>query len=111
MSWDEKYPHSIYANVLLDEEGKILNWKTVNYCWREPAEVKMYYKQVQRIDKFTVQHKEFIVNNDYEHNKVFEVDAVEFYKQFELAKDHIGTSPFEKDDFFNCEGVEIIKKK
>lgn len=108
--WVDEYPHSLYASVLLDEEEKILNWKVGNYYYKEPEMWKMYYSQFQRAKKFTVQFKEFIVDDSFEHNKVFEIDSKEWFKQFELAKDHIGASPFEEDDFFNCEGVEVQNK-
>lgn len=111
MSWIDEYPHKIYASALLDEEGKILNWRIGNWYYKEPEMWKMYYKQFQRVKGFRVESKEFVVNNDYEHNKTFEVDAKEWFKQFELAADHVGASPFEEDDFFNCEGVEIKKKE
>jgi hypothetical protein len=110
MSWDEAYPHSVYASVLLNEEGKILNWRIGSYYWKQPIEAKMRFRDYAKISLLTVRYKEFIVNNDYEHDKAFEVDAIEFFKQFELAEDHIGASPFEEDDFFDCEGVEVEKK-
>ncbi|MBP1868965.1 hypothetical protein J2Z25_002375 [Clostridium tertium] len=31
--WSDIYPHKIYANVLLNEDNEIINWKTVNYYW------------------------------------------------------------------------------
>lgn len=103
MGWSDEYPHKIYASVLLDEEGKIINWRTGNYYWKEPCEAKMRLRDYNKIDKLTVKHAEFTVNNDSEHNKAFEVNAIEFYKKFKVAKDHIGTTPFEEDKFFSCE--------
>jgi hypothetical protein len=108
--WVDEFPHTLYASVLLDEEGKILNWKIGNYYYKEPEMWKMYLKQFKRIGEFTVKFKEFTVNNIYEHNSVFTTNAVEWFKQFELAADHIGASPFDEDVFFKCEGVRIIKK-
>lgn len=109
MSWCDEFPHKLFVSVLLDEEGKILNWKVGNYYWKEPLEAKMRLRDFNKLDKLSVQHKEFTVNNWKEHNKVFSVDSKEWFRQFELAADHIGASPFIEDDFFSCEGVEVLK--
>lgn len=94
MAWLDEYPHSIYANVLLNEEGKIINWRTGNYYWKEPGEAKMRLRDFNKLDKLSVQHTEFIVNNSKEHNEAFETKAVEWFKQFEIADDHIGSAPY-----------------
>lgn len=92
--WSDIYPHNLYASVLLNENGEILNWKIVNYYWESPEAAKMSYEHMKNISKLKVCYKKFTVFNDNEHNEVFESKAISWFKQFPIAKDHIGAPPY-----------------
>lgn len=99
MAWHDEYPHKLYASVLLDENNEILNWKVGNYFWKEPSEAKMTYEDAKKIEKFETAYKEFTVNTDEEHIKVFEVDSKEWFKNFKISPRHYGSAPYgEKSD-------------
>ncbi|SNR95993.1 hypothetical protein SAMN05446037_1002101 [Anaerovirgula multivorans] len=92
--WSDIYPHNVNASVLL-LDGKIYNWKIGNQWWEDPAYVKVRLSDyIEKKDRFTVKNKAFQVNNDFEHNRIFEHDAKEWFKQFEIHEKHIGSPPF-----------------
>lgn len=98
-----KPQYSIWANALLSD-GKILFW----YTDRDKAKSKFdfykdfYYSRIkvdeyEKTHKLTLVRKEFFVFNDEDNNKIFDVEAVEFYKQYEISPDYKGQPPYRKD--------------
>lgn len=98
MEWHDEYPHKLYASVLLDENNEILNWKVGNYFWREPADTRMTYEDLKKIDKLKTIYKEFVVNNNNEHNRVFYIDSKEWFKKFKISPKHYGAAPYSEND-------------
>lgn len=87
--WVDTYPHKVYASVLL-LDGKIYNYKIGEDYWKHPLEVKMRFSDFEKIDRMTVEHTYFEVNNVEEHNAAFKVLAREWFKSWEIHEDHIG---------------------
>ncbi|UED72129.1 hypothetical protein [Brevibacillus sp. HD3.3A] len=87
--WSDTYPHNVYASVLLLDE-KIYNYKVGGSYWKTPLEVKMRYSDFDKIDRMTVEHTYFEVNNSEEHNAAFEVLARDWFKKWEIHENHIG---------------------
>lgn len=94
--WSEVYPHSIFASVLL-LDGKIESWKVVDYPKQTPGEFKSYWK-LERFKDYTCESKEFICNNDEEHNLAFMKWAPNWFKQWPLADDYRGMEPYEAEE-------------
>ncbi|HZG16940.1 MAG TPA: hypothetical protein VE710_18270 [Candidatus Bathyarchaeia archaeon] len=91
--WVDTYPHKVYASVLL-LDGKIYNYKIGEYYWRFPGEVKMRYSDIDKLDRMTVEHTFFEVNNDIEHNRAFDVLAPEWFKNWEVHENHVGAPAY-----------------
>jgi len=88
--WVDTYPHKVYASVLL-LDGKIYNYKIGQNYWEHPGEVKMRITDFHKIDRMTVEHTYFEVNNDQEHRDAFAVLAVNWFKNWEIHEDHVGS--------------------
>lgn len=88
--WVDTYPHRVYASVLL-LDGKIYNYKIGQNHWEHPAEVKMRLSDFNKIDRMTVEYTYFEVNNDEEHNAAFEVLARDWFKNWEIHENYIGS--------------------
>jgi len=91
--WLDIYPHSIFASVLL-LDGKIENWKIVNYPKKHPLEFTGFWKR-DRLNDYACEWKEFVCNNGKEHNEAFEEWAPEWFKQWLIADDFKGSPPYE----------------
>lgn len=89
--WTDQYPHYVNASVLL-LDGEIYNWKIGNQRWENPSMVKMRFSDMHMIKegRFTVKNKYFLVNNDKEHNDVFNIHARKWFKNWKISKKHIG---------------------
>lgn len=89
------YPHKVFASVLL-LDGKIYNWKIVNYNWTTPMEVKMRYSDFPLIDegRFTVESIGFETNNSHEHELAFNEWSREWFRQWEVSERKIGGAPY-----------------
>lgn len=88
--WVDTYPHKVYASVLL-LDGKIYNYKIGQSFWENPLEVKMRYSDFEKIDRMTVEHTCFEVNNSEEHNTAFKVLAMDWFKNWEIHELHVGS--------------------
>jgi hypothetical protein len=91
MAWHDEYPHSLFASVLL-LDNKIENWKVVNYPKKTLSFT--HYWNLDRLNDYVSFNKEWIVNNDKEHNQVFEELAPEWFKQWELADNYMWAKPY-----------------
>jgi len=100
MNWLDTYPHELHANALL-LDNKIECWKTGSTLaeegyWPFKANWKVSRTKVDRehgydvwnIGDYTVESKTWIVNNDQEHNDVFDIHSKEWYQQWEHADDY-----------------------
>ncbi len=83
--WLDTYPHTVYASVIL-KDNKIVVWKVGQYSCKD-------YLFDPNI--YTVQEQAFVVNSSEEHNRVFEKDAKDWFRQWDLHEDFRGMSPFE----------------
>lgn len=92
MAWYDEYPHSVYASVLL-LDGKIESWEIGNPPKKSPYDFSAYWKR-NRLNDYTSQYTEFVVNNDLEHNEAFEILAREWFKQWPIAEDFKGSKPY-----------------
>lgn len=79
------YPHRVFANAAL-LDGKIIDWKTGNWRWRNG----------QHLKPAVIRTKSFIVNNNEEHSKAFNVLAVKFYKQFPMHENFRAYRPYKE---------------
>ena len=90
----------IWANVLLSD-GEILFWCT----GRERLDVNDFFKYFVYAgygDKYVEAHKLELVKKKFEvdeydvcaNNRVFEVDAKNFYRQFKISPDSKGEKPY-----------------
>ena len=96
MAWHDKWPHKVYASVLL-LDGKIETWKTGNPPKKEPMEFSNYWK-LDRMKDYTCEYVGFEVNNDQEHDDAFRKLAPEWFRQWELAVDFHGSPPYSMDE-------------
>jgi hypothetical protein len=98
--WSDEYPHELHANVLL-LDNKIECWKVGNTkadegYWPFRAHWKIDRMRLKPVDGYDVwnlgdyeiQTKTWIVNNDKEHDDVFNIHAPEWFKQWEHADDY-----------------------
>ncbi|MGG3874692.1 hypothetical protein [Brevibacillus laterosporus] len=88
--WSDTYPHKVYASVLL-LDGKIYSYRIGPSYWESPFEVKMRVSDFPKIKRMTVEHTSFEVNNDQEHTEAFTVQAVNWFKNWEIHDDHLGS--------------------
>ncbi|MDP4158201.1 MAG: hypothetical protein Q8911_00355 [Bacillota bacterium] len=95
MAWHDEYPHSVFASVLL-LDGKIENWKIGGHPKKHAGDWSNFWK-LDRINDYTVEHTEFIVNNQKEHNESFERLAPEWFKKWQIASEFIGSKPYRED--------------
>ena len=68
--------------------NKIENWNVGN-CPKQWCDFTGYWK-IDKINDYTGKYKEFIVNDHEEHQRVFKIDAPEWFKQWEHADDYSG---------------------
>lgn len=92
-----EYPHKVFASVLL-LDGKIYDWKIKNTHWEDPNEITMRISDFDKIPRMEVKWTSFTVNNDEEHNRAFEEDAREWYKQWEVSEHVLYCSPYGEDE-------------
>ena len=86
MGWSETYPHSIFVSVIL-VDNKIADWKIGQHTLSTGCLIdttKCDYKE-----------KEFVVNSNKEHNKVFEKDSIDWLRQWKVHEKYRGHSPFD----------------
>ncbi len=81
--WLKKYPHNIYASVVLLDK-KIINWKVAKYAWNGVNWMRSKQPQIASSDHGAIEVISvcFVANNREEHEEIFSVDAKEFFKQF-----------------------------
>ncbi|MFC4305773.1 ASCH domain-containing protein [Cohnella boryungensis] len=88
MHWSDKYPHDLYASVLL-LDGKIENWKVVDYPKKTPGIFSGFWKR-DRLKDYTVQTQKWTVNNFLESQDAFNKHAPAWFRQWPHADDYIG---------------------
>ena len=82
MNWLNTYPHRIYASVLL-LNGQIKDYKIGENYWKSPYAVTIRGQvTIDELFKCTTEYTYWDVNNDEEHNKVFDVYARDWLEQF-----------------------------
>ncbi|MBD1379133.1 hypothetical protein [Metabacillus arenae] len=91
--WVDTYPHEVYASVLL-LDNKIYNYKIGQHYWEYPFQVKMRYSDFDKLDKMEAKYTSFTVENDEEHENAFRIHAREWFKQWEIHKENIGSKPY-----------------
>lgn len=95
--WVETYPHTIWANVVL-KDNKIVNWSVGERKWEHHFSMTRYFKVPFNFDDYKdeiVQNLSWEVQNDKEHNDVFEILAPEWFRQWEIHEDFKGSKPLQ----------------
>lgn len=92
LGWIDEYPHSVFASVCL-LDNKIENWKVGEHPKTHPGYFSGFWK-MDKLNDYTSQYIEFVVNNDKEHHNAFVKLAPEWFKQWELVEDFIGSKPY-----------------
>jgi len=90
-----KYPKMLRANVLL-LDGEIINWKTGTTSWEGYNWINSR-QQVNLIRSGGEIHSEVLEKNilsEDQWDKFFEVDSVEFYKQYKVHEKFKGFKPY-----------------
>ncbi|HEK9103686.1 TPA: hypothetical protein SUB30_005189 [Bacillus pseudomycoides] len=91
--WIDTYPHDVHASVLL-LDGEIYNWKIGQRYWRSPWDMTWRFPLPDNMDKFTVETNKWTVNTPEEHSEVFQKHAREWFKQWEVVDDYVGSKPY-----------------
>lgn len=94
MHWINTYPHEIHASVLL-LDGKIENYKIGQSPKESPVEFRHFWK-MDRLKDYESKTTSFTANSSEEHNRIFDKDALEWMKQWELADDYSLNNPFSR---------------
>ena len=84
-----KYPKMLHASVLL-LDGKIEQWKVSGNKKDHPYDFKNPFWKRERIEEYTVENKEWVVESDKENQDVFSKLAPEWFQQWEHAEDYKG---------------------
>lgn len=92
--------YDLYANALLSD-GKLLFWwigrdrcKSVYDFYKD-----FYYADID-VDEYETEHtlslacKTFEVYSSDDNERIFDIDSVEFYKQYEVSPDFKGERPY-----------------
>lgn len=82
--WSDEYPHSLYASVSLNN-NKITGWKISNQIMDWSS---------RNYGGGIVEYTEFIVNNQEEHDNVFEKLGHDWFKQWEITDNYQGSKPY-----------------
>jgi len=102
MGWLETYPHSVFASVIL-VDNKIMLWKVGEYTLHSGYRIDL--------SKCSYEEKEFVVNNDDEHNDVFEKLSKDWFRQWKMHEKHQGGTPFDDEpkigDTINIGGHQL----
>lgn len=110
--WVETYPHTVYASVLL-KDGKITNWKIGQRRWEHNMDMTRMFKLPFNLADYegeTVESTSWEVNNDKEHNEVFESLAREWMKQWEVHEECNGNPPYREPMNFWDEARTLLPK-
>lgn len=105
--WSDTWPHVIVASVIL-KNNKIKLWKVGENRLKDKYNIEALIKEYS---EYSYQEKEWTVQNDLGHNKVFGEHSKIWFRQWELHEDYKGCSPFEEDDFQDLVGgrFKVIK--
>ncbi|MGG2091295.1 hypothetical protein AB1283_00830 [Bacillus sp. S13(2024)] len=91
--WVDTYPHKVYASVLL-LDNKIYNWKIGQRYWDSPFSMTIRTSDMEKFSKMKTKYIHWEVNTSDEHQEVFEKHAREWFKQFEIHEEYIGSDPY-----------------
>ena len=93
----DAYPHTVYCSVAL-LDNQIVNYKIGGHFWSK--EIISWRGQVtyDQMKEVVVEYVSIEVNNDEEHSKAFEVDSVEWMKQWKIHEQYRGGRPYEKEE-------------
>ena len=100
MAWHDEYPHSVFASVLL-LDGKIESWKIGNPAKKSPMDFSAFWK-LDRLEDYTSEFKEFVVNNSEEHEEVFHFLGHEWFRQWPIAENFHGSKPYLEEAKMLC---------
>lgn len=102
--WVETYPHTIWASVIL-KDNKISDWKIGQNRLSQKYNIQSLH---EAHPEYTYEEHSWEVSDDDEHSDVFDIHASEWFRQWELHEDFIGSKPYEdKPDVFS---EEMLKK-
>lgn len=85
------FPKKLIANVLLDENSKIVDWATSK---RARSFTTWIRKTKLSLEGIKVESKEFITKNDIEYKKILIEDIPNFYRTFETHPQLRGWKPY-----------------
>lgn len=92
--------YNLYANALLSD-GKILFWwtgrdkcKSVYDFYKDFYYADIDVEEYEKEHNLSLVYKEFEVYTDNDNEKIFNIDSVEFYRQYELSPDFKGEKPY-----------------
>lgn len=88
--WVDTYPHKVYASVLLLDD-KIYNYKIGQNYWKSPMYVTMRTSDFDKMDRMRVEYTFFEVSDSEEHSKAFDVYARDWFKQWEVHEEYVGS--------------------
>lgn len=108
IDWINNYPHAIYASAFL-KDSKIFCWQIGEEKWDYPLEVtriiELPYNEENHKNE-TIKCKSWMVNNDDEHIKIFNILAPEWFKQWEIHEELYGKTPYEYSELSKKENVK-----
>lgn len=82
LHWAYTYPHKVYCSVLL-LDGKIVDYKIGERYWSTPFQITLRGQiTLEELEKAKTEYTYWEVNNDKEHQQVFNKLAKEWLKQF-----------------------------
>lgn len=82
--WLETYPHIIIASAIVDENNVLYEWKVGERSYDD------YFIH----EGYSVKLKMWTVNNNVEHEKVFNSLSKQWFKNFKIAENFKGCMPY-----------------
>lgn len=91
--WLNTFPHKIYATTIL-KDNKIRYWKVGQNRLKDTCDIK---NLIKNHPSYSYKEHCFEANTHYEHTYIFQIESVEWFRQFGLDKEFKGLSPFDND--------------
>lgn len=92
MSNIDKYPHKVYASVILLDD-KIYKWKIGMNYWESAGQATLFIRSWDDFKRMESKYIAFEVNNPDEHEEAFSTKAPEWFAQWEAHEDIMGAPP------------------
>ncbi|MBX4267171.1 hypothetical protein [Clostridium estertheticum] len=91
--WLNTFPHKIYATTIL-KDNKIIYWKVGQNRLKDTYNIE---NLIKNHPSYSYEEHCFEVNTSTEHKNIFQIESVEWFRQFGLHEKFKGISPFDNN--------------